>query len=97
MINRDEKTWQNAESFIPKRFKDEKTFPPSISLTSFGSRARVCIGKHFAILQATIVLASIFQKFVPKLKSKAPIEASRFTVSLKLKDEKIQIEMHKRK
>lgn len=54
----------NPDSFIPERWSDEfeKSLPPYVYFP-FGAGPRVCIGNNFAIMEATLLLASVIQKF----------------------------------
>jgi len=56
--------FQNPERFDPERFTETaKKARPQFAYFPFGGGARVCIGEHFAKMEATIVLASIAQRF----------------------------------
>ncbi|MBM7661785.1 cytochrome P450 [Bacillus mesophilus] len=62
--HRSEEFFDQPNTFIPERFEGDflKTIPP-YAYFPFGGGPRVCIGNHFAMLEATIVLATVLQKF----------------------------------
>lgn len=64
IMQRSEKYFLNAEEFIPERFKNGKAQGvPDYVYLPFGGGPRVCIGNHFAIMEATLVLATIVQHY----------------------------------
>jgi cytochrome P450 len=64
VMHRNPTYYDNAEVFIPERFEDNfiKTLP-SYAYFPFGGGPRVCIGNHFAMMEATLALATIVQKY----------------------------------
>ncbi|SFC25230.1 Cytochrome P450 [Bacillus sp. OV322] len=64
VMHRDPKYFEQADSFIPERFENNylKTLPP-YAYFPFGGGARVCIGNHFAVMEAVLVLACIAQRY----------------------------------
>ncbi|KIM26551.1 hypothetical protein M408DRAFT_56754, partial [Serendipita vermifera MAFF 305830] len=64
-MHRDPLVWgDNVEEFVPERMLDGKfdALPPKAWLP-FGNGARACIGRAFAWQEATIALATLFQRF----------------------------------
>ena len=64
-LHRDKKVWgENVESFDPERFSEEnfKKLPPN-SWKAFGNGRRACIGRAFAMQEATMVMAMLLQRF----------------------------------
>jgi cytochrome P450 len=64
LIQRDARYFDDPDAFIPSRFQEgwdrgrEKfTYFP------FGGGARVCIGQHFAMMEASFMLAMVAQRF----------------------------------
>ncbi|XP_071832486.1 cholesterol 24-hydroxylase-like [Apostichopus japonicus] len=61
-LGRDERFWDNPEKFDPERFREENNrrlyayFPFSLG-------PRVCIGQHFAMIEAKVIIAKLLQKF----------------------------------
>lgn len=54
--------WDNPESFLPERFADNVK-PSNFVYLPFSCGPRICIGKVFSAINATIIMARIFQKF----------------------------------
>ncbi|WP_088067358.1 cytochrome P450 [Gottfriedia luciferensis] len=68
IMQHSEKYFSNAEEFIPERFINGKVKDvPEYAFFPFGGGPRVCIGNHFAIMEATLVLATIAQQFTVEL------------------------------
>ncbi len=56
--------YPDPERFDPSRFTDDaKKGRPQFAYFPFGGGARVCIGEHFAKLEAILVLAMAVQRF----------------------------------
>jgi cytochrome P450 len=68
VMHRDPRFFENPEVFDPERWGDgfaERT--PKYAYFPFGGGPRQCIGNSFAMMQATVVLATIAQRYRPKL------------------------------
>ncbi len=65
MLHRDPKIWgEDAETFDPQRFtQDAEQTRPANAYKPFGTGQRACIGRQFAMLEATLVLGMILQRF----------------------------------
>jgi cytochrome P450/NADPH-cytochrome P450 reductase len=65
MLHRDKKVWgENAEHFDPENFSREaEQARPANAYKPFGSGQRACIGRQFALQEATLVLGMILQRF----------------------------------
>ena len=65
MLHRDPKIWgDNPEGFDPDRFTPEaEQERPANAFKPFGTGQRACIGRQFAMLEATLVLGMILQRF----------------------------------
>jgi len=56
--------WDDAEAFDPARFSSERERARhSHAYFPFGGGPRACIGSHFAMLEATIALSLLLQRF----------------------------------
>ncbi len=53
--------WQNPAQFDPNRFSQPLT--PRFTYFPFGGGARLCIGNQFALLESTLALTQILQRF----------------------------------
>jgi cytochrome P450 len=64
IVHRDPRFFPNPEGFDPDRWSPERTKGlPKFAYFPFGGGPRVCIGNHFAIMEATLMLAIILQRF----------------------------------
>jgi cytochrome P450 len=56
--------WNEAEKFDPDRFTPEASATrPPLAYFPFGAGPRLCIGHHFAMSEAQIILAMVAQRF----------------------------------
>lgn len=78
MLHRDRKVWgPDAEEFNPEHFSPERrAAQPPNAYKPFGSGQRACIGRQFALQEATLVLGMLLQRF-------EFIEARRYQLKLK--------------
>jgi cytochrome P450 / NADPH-cytochrome P450 reductase len=65
MLHRDPKIWgENSEEFDPDRFtREAEQNRPANAYKPFGTGQRACIGRHFAMQEATLVLGMLLQRF----------------------------------
>jgi cytochrome P450 len=68
LIHRHPDFWENPEAFDPDRFLPERANPEQhkYAYFPFGGGPRMCIGNSFALMEMTILLALILQKFDPR-------------------------------
>lgn len=67
--------WQRPEAFEPERFSPERSADrPRYAYFPFGAGPRTCIGNHFALLEATLILATIAQQYRFRLAPHARVE-----------------------
>lgn len=56
--------WEKPEEFYPEHFTAERAKSrPRYAYYPFGAGSRICLGKHFALLEATIALAEIARRY----------------------------------
>ncbi len=74
VMQRSSNYFANPEQFQPERWENnlEKELPKGVYFP-FGDGPRICIGKGFAMMEATLILATIVQKFKLELLSEPPI------------------------
>jgi unspecific monooxygenase len=72
LLHRHEKLWRDPNAFVPSRFMTG-TPPDRFAYLPFGVGARVCIGAHFALVEATLALAKIIGAFRVSLIDKVPV------------------------
>jgi unspecific monooxygenase len=73
LLHRHEKLWRDPNAFIPSRFMSPAPAPDRFAYLPFGVGARVCIGAHFALVEATLALAKLIGAFRVELLDKAPV------------------------
>lgn len=73
LLHRHEKLWQDPKAFIPSRFMAPAPPPDRFAYLPFGVGPRICIGAHFALVEATLALARIIGSFRVTLLDKAPV------------------------
>jgi cytochrome P450 len=72
LLHRHEKLWCDPNAFNPSRFMTG-TPPDRFAYLPFGVGARVCIGAHFALVEATLALAKMIGAFRIGLIDKEPV------------------------
>jgi cytochrome P450 len=60
---RDADTYPEPERFLPDRWLQPDKGRPSVPMVHFGSGAHRCLGEHLALVEATIMLAHLLQRF----------------------------------
>jgi unspecific monooxygenase len=73
LLHRHEKLWRDPNAFIPSRFMPGAPPPDRFAYLPFGVGARVCIGAHFALVEATLALARIVGAFRIELLDQEPV------------------------
>ena len=73
LLHRHEKLWRDPNAFIPSRFMPGTPPPDRFAYLPFGVGARVCVGAHFALVEATLALAKIIAAFRVELIDKEPV------------------------
>jgi unspecific monooxygenase len=73
LLHRHEKLWHDPNAFMPERFLAPAPPPDRFAYLPFGVGPRVCIGAHFALVEATLALARIIAAFRVTLKDKDPV------------------------
>jgi unspecific monooxygenase len=73
LLHRHEKLWNEPNAFIPSRFMPGAPAPDRFAYLPFGVGARVCIGAHFALVEATLALAKIIGAFRVELLDREPV------------------------
>lgn len=64
LTHQNPKYWDNPQEFNPERFSEEnKKKIPKFAYIPFGAGPHVCIGNQFAMMEALVILAKIYQKF----------------------------------
>lgn len=64
VLHRHPQYWENPEGFEPARFRaDASASRPRYAYLPFGGGPRTCIGNHFAMMEAQILLAMIVRDY----------------------------------
>ena len=68
VVQRNPRVWTDPDRFDPGRFSPERASSiPRYAYFPFGGGPRQCIGQSFALMEMQLVLATLFQRFRPKL------------------------------
>ena len=75
VLHRHPAYWESPEAFDPERFRAERAEKrPRYTYLPFGGGARTCIGNHFAMMEAQIILAMIVRQERLALEPGHPLE-----------------------
>ena len=72
LLHRHKKLWREPDVFMPARFMPGAPPPDRFAYLPFGVGPRVCIGAHFALVEATLALSRIIGTFNVSLLSTRP-------------------------
>lgn len=96
MLHRDKSVWgENAEDFNPDNFTREAVAArPANAYKPFGNGQRACIGRQFAMQEATLIMGMILQRFELidhtdyklKIKESLSIKPDGFMMKVKMRD-----------
>jgi cytochrome P450/NADPH-cytochrome P450 reductase len=95
-LHRDKQVWgDDVEAFRPERFEKEAyaQLPPN-AYKPFGNGQRACIGRYFALQEATLILCMILQRF--DLEMANPEYKLAIKESLTIKPDDFYIKVKKR-
>lgn len=73
LLHRHDKMWREPNAFMPERFMPGAPQPDRFAYLPFGVGARVCIGAHFALVEATLALAKLIGAFRVTLPETEPV------------------------
>lgn len=62
VVHRDPRWWPKPTHFEPRRWLEPAPERPRFAFFPFGGGPRICIGNHFAKLEAVLILATVIQK-----------------------------------
>jgi cytochrome P450 len=65
VLHRNPAYWEQPDAFVPERWADEAAAAkrPKFAYLPFSGGPRQCIGNHFAVMEATLILATLAQRF----------------------------------
>ena len=103
MLHRDVTAWgENAEAFDPENFSKEALAKrPDSAYKPFGNGQRACIGRQFAIQEATLIIGMILQRFELidhtnyelKIKESLSIKPDNLKMRVRLRDDVVRSRM----
>jgi cytochrome P450 len=68
MTHRHPEFWERPVEFYPNHFAGEQVETrPRYAYFPFGAGPRICLGRHFALLEGALVLAEVGQRYQPRL------------------------------
>jgi unspecific monooxygenase len=73
LLHRHEKRWTDPNAFIPARFMPGTPPPDRYAYLPFGVGPRICVGAHFALVEATLALAKVIGAFRVELLDNEPV------------------------
>jgi cytochrome P450 len=73
LLHRHEKLWRDPNAFIPQRFMAPNPPPDRFAYMPFGAGPRICIGAHFAMVEAILALAKLIGEFRVELRDTTPV------------------------
>jgi cytochrome P450 len=77
VLHRHRSLWDQPERFDPDRFSPERSEGrPRFAYMPFGGGPRICIGAQLAMTEATLILATLAQRFRPRLKTPQAVKLS---------------------
>jgi len=64
-LQRNPDFWENPDDFDPSRFDPENTHNPGVTCAHipFGGGPRVCIGRHFAMMELLVIVATVLRSY----------------------------------
>ena len=75
LVHRDPRFFPDPEAFDPDRFEKSRAKKlPKYAFFPFGGGPRVCIGNHFAMMEAILMLAIVTQRYHFELLPDQPLE-----------------------
>jgi cytochrome P450 len=73
VLHRHVRLWKDPNAFNPPRFLDPQPKPSRFAYLPFGAGPRVCVGAQFALTEASLVLATLIQRFEVALADSIPV------------------------
>ncbi|MGK2938197.1 MAG: cytochrome P450 [Solirubrobacteraceae bacterium] len=74
-VHHDPRFWEDPQRFDPTRFLPENANHHRFAYLPFGAGQRICIGRTFALMEATLIAAMMSQQFVFEAVPGHPVEA----------------------
>ncbi|MBU6153600.1 MAG: cytochrome P450 [Bdellovibrionales bacterium] len=84
LVHRDPRLWRDASGFDPDRWTQELREKTKGAYFPFGMGPRTCVGRHFAVLEAKLIVVRLLQSFEYRI-SEGNIPEPEFRITLGLK------------
>ena len=82
ILHRHRKLWDDPETFDPDRFSPERSAGRHrFAYMPFGGGPRICIGMGMAMQEAVLILATLAQRFRPRMKPQTVKLSARITIA----------------
>jgi cytochrome P450 len=96
VLHHDSRWWKQPEQFDPERFSAEnEPNIPKYAYLPFGGGPRVCIGNHFAMMEAQILLASFVSRYTFSTVPGQDIHPLRMITTVPKDDIRMRVERRK--
>ena len=69
VLHRHPAYWDRPDTFDPARWldRDDERRRPKFAFIPFSAGPRQCIGNHFSMMESMLILATLAQRFTPRL------------------------------
>ncbi len=75
LVHRNRDLWPDPDMFVPERFAPERRDAiPRYAHIPFGAGPRICIGAAFAVTEMMVIVATLAQRFAPRVAPGHPVE-----------------------
>ena len=74
LLHRHEQYWENPDRFMPERFLPGAPRPDKFVYLPFSVGRRVCLGMRFGLTEGVLCLATLAQRFQPRLRAGHQVE-----------------------
>lgn len=96
VVHRDPRFFPDPEAFDPDRWEPARASAlPRYAYFPFGGGPRVCIGNHFAMMEASLILATVMSRFHVELLPGERLELDP-SVTLRQKGAGLRVRLHAR-
>ena len=79
LVQRDPRWWPEPLAFRPERFAPDAPRPAPFTYFPFGGGKRACIGRSFALLEASLILATVLRGLDIEIDVTRPLELDAIT------------------
>ncbi|CAH0002560.1 unnamed protein product [Clonostachys byssicola] len=91
VAHRDEKVFEDPETFQPERWLGEKARELQAGFVAFSAGARGCIGRNISYLEQTVLLASVVHRYEMALPNKSWVPEVREGTNLLMKEMPVKV------